>query len=357
MTDPSKTPAGWYDDGSGNLRYWDGSAWTEHRAPGPAATQPPADASGESSGAASSAAASSAPEATTLGDAPTAIVPPVDPITPTPAVQSPYGAAAMGSPVATATAEAPPTAPATKPHVLGIIALVVAALGFICACIPAAAIVGWILLPIAFVLSIVTLFLKGKKWPAITGLIVSIVGTIVGFIVFFAVVATSVDEALGDFDDVIAEASEAAEDLPDADEPVEDAEPEPVGNLAFGEAMVWEDGVELTVSAPEGYTPGEFAAGADLANNIVFTMTIVNNSSENLEPFPFPRLSSGGQEASQIFDITADGQSIGTPPTTVILPGQSVTWQSAWSVADPSSLTMQVSPSFEYDDAVFTNLP
>ncbi len=27
------TPAGWYDDGHGQLRWWDGSRWTEHTAP------------------------------------------------------------------------------------------------------------------------------------------------------------------------------------------------------------------------------------------------------------------------------------------------------------------------------------
>jgi len=30
-------PAGWYDDGSGAMRYWDGSAWTGHVASAPAA--------------------------------------------------------------------------------------------------------------------------------------------------------------------------------------------------------------------------------------------------------------------------------------------------------------------------------
>lgn len=24
------TPAGWYDDGQGQVRWWDGSTWTEH---------------------------------------------------------------------------------------------------------------------------------------------------------------------------------------------------------------------------------------------------------------------------------------------------------------------------------------
>jgi Protein of unknown function (DUF2510) len=321
MTDPSKTPAGWYDDGSGNLRYWDGTAWTEHTAPGTGATQPSAEASSEAS-----------------------------------AAQTLRYSAAAATGAAVATAEAPATAPATKPHVLGIIALIVAAIGFVFACIPGALIVGWVLLPIAFVLSIVALFLKGKKWPAITGLIVSIVGTIVGVVVFFAVVSNSFGEAFEELDGVIASASEAAEASeasPDVDEP---AEPEPVANLAFGDTMIWEDNVELTVSAPEGYTPSEYAAGADFPNNLAFTITITNNSSENLEPVPYVRLSSGGQEASQIFDVTGDGEDVGIPPTTVILPGQSVTWKSAWSVADPNSLTMQVSPSFEYEDAVFTNL-
>src|SRR3981081_2553752 len=44
MTTPP-TPAGWYPDpdGSGGQRYWDGSAWTEHQAPGIATTPEPSE--------------------------------------------------------------------------------------------------------------------------------------------------------------------------------------------------------------------------------------------------------------------------------------------------------------------------
>ncbi|MBM7829362.1 hypothetical protein JOE59_000067 [Agromyces cerinus] len=65
MNDLGKNvPAGWYDDGTGGQRYWDGQAWTDHTAPGAAAataTAPiamdladaavygPADASSEAS--------------------------------------------------------------------------------------------------------------------------------------------------------------------------------------------------------------------------------------------------------------------------------------------------------------------
>ena len=43
MTDtPAAAPAGWYDDGSGRQRYWDGAAWTEHFAPTPDPAAPAA---------------------------------------------------------------------------------------------------------------------------------------------------------------------------------------------------------------------------------------------------------------------------------------------------------------------------
>lgn len=88
-------------------------------------------------------------------------------------------------------------APAQKHNVVALVAMIVALVGFVFACIPGALMVGWILLPIAFVLSIVSLFLKGdRKWMGVVGLIVSIVGTIVGFIVFFALMATSIDQAI-----------------------------------------------------------------------------------------------------------------------------------------------------------------
>lgn len=40
----ANAPAGWFDQGDGTQRYWDGNAWTEHRAPA-ASAQPPAASS------------------------------------------------------------------------------------------------------------------------------------------------------------------------------------------------------------------------------------------------------------------------------------------------------------------------
>ncbi|SFR83503.1 Protein of unknown function [Agromyces sp. CF514] len=365
MSDPTNngTPAGWYDDGSGRQRYWDGQQWTDQFAPAEAAETPPEAPSIPEPVVPPEAAEAAAPT-TPYGTAPTTPygTAPTTPYGTAPAAPA-YGAAATspafaqpGAAAASGTQMPPgttPPAPKGRPHVLGIIALVVAAVGFVFACIPGALIVGWVLLPIAFILAIVALFMHGAKWAAITALIVSVVGTVVGFVVFFAFISTTVNDAIDTLPSEIAEASEEA----DASEEPADEEPPPaVETLAFGDTMAWEDGLELTVSAPETYTPTEFAAGADLAANLVFTLTITNNTTENFEPAVYSRLSSAGQEGSQIFDMPADGTQIGIPPTTVVLPGESVTWQEAWSVADPNSLTMQITPNFDYADAIFTNL-
>lgn len=104
-----------------------------------------------------------------------------------------------------------PRKPKKQSNVVGLIALIASALGFIFACIPGALIVGWVLLPIAFVLAIVSLFFKRKvKWTGVTALIVSIVGTIVGFVVFSSVVATSFDNAFGSGDTTVAPPSAGA---------------------------------------------------------------------------------------------------------------------------------------------------
>ena len=416
MSDPTKAPAGWYEDGSGGRRYWDGEAWTQYTAPGFAGASGSDAAS--AAGAGEEAAAADATPTTPIGnddatvpiDGPTipyvwgagaaagggsaygegvpaasgygdsTTVPSgwndptaryddpdpsaftASPTAPTENYGAQFAAPYTPQPTAVMTAQHPFTEPSNPPpNVVGIIALVVAIAGFVFAVIPDVMGVAWILLPVAFVLSLVGLFARGAKWPAVTGLVISIVAAIVGIVVF-------VNALIGSFGDVWDTIDEAIPDATDVPQPGDDApfgEPEqpaaPVGNLAFGDTMTWDDGVALTVSAPEPYTPSPFAVGSTLADNVVFTMTITNNSTENLQPVPFPTLTSADQEASQIFDVGEDlegnGDDVGIPPTAIVPPGGTVSWRVAWSVADPASLTMQASPSFAYANATFTNVP
>ncbi|MEV7607885.1 DUF2510 domain-containing protein [Microbacterium sp. NPDC089320] len=303
------TPAGWYDDGSGRQRWWDGTQWTEHFAPvvdsapsgaddsvaagsEESATHPgsgSSDAAGgtstdaipDSAAAAETAASiesvaavesqswntpapsdsrveaqaptgtsadegavdptagetgggheqsSSAPEATPRTDD---VVPPyanaagpsdgapayagaASPSYPQeyPVAPAYPGSAAPGYPGATAYAptgqqygapagyppaygSSTPAAPA-GPSILGLVGLGLAALGTILSCIPVIFWLGWLLLGVGFITSLISLFLKGKKWPGISGLILSVIGAIIAVVMFFVIVFATVSEAVRD---------------------------------------------------------------------------------------------------------------------------------------------------------------
>lgn len=131
----------------------------------------------------------------------------------------------------------PPQAVKGKRNIVGIIALVVAVVGFIFACIPGALVLGWILLPVGLIMGIVAVCLKGKvKWQGITAIIVSVVGTIVGFVVFSAVVVASLSTALNGNVEVTSpdEPGVVAEESEDS-EPAEDAEEAPAAQLGTRE--------------------------------------------------------------------------------------------------------------------------
>lgn len=139
------TPAGWYDDGSGRQRWWDGAQWTDSFAP----TQS----------------------------------------VPAPAQSTPT---AYGYPAAPLTTGAP------VPPVLGFVGLGLAVVGTIVACIPVVFGLGAVILLAAFVLSLIAIFKKGTaKWPSIVGMILSVVGGFIGTIILVVSLVTNVDSTLG----------------------------------------------------------------------------------------------------------------------------------------------------------------
>lgn len=128
MTDASAAavPAGWYPaaHAAGQLRYWDGLRWHDVPAPTPAS----------------------------------------------PAARAITGVEQRGNQV-------------------GRIALIAAIAGTIFACWPGWFLAGWVLLPAAFVLGIVAVALPGRtRGNAVSAIVISIIGTIAGFSVFFSTV-------------------------------------------------------------------------------------------------------------------------------------------------------------------------
>ncbi|WP_062077094.1 hypothetical protein [Demequina globuliformis] len=148
-----------------------------------------------------------------------------------------------------------PAAEAPAKNRMGLIALITAAAGFLFACIPGALIVGWILLPVGFILGIVAVTRKGqKKGMGIAAIIVSVVGTIVGVIVFLAVAATAVSDAFeeaGGGDTVVVTEDEA------------DAGAEPSAAAEAGD----EDAAPQEATAEAGTRDNPYAFGDVIENN------------------------------------------------------------------------------------------
>ncbi|MDL5487692.1 hypothetical protein [Microbacterium wangruii] len=115
---------------------------------------------------------------------------------PHPEGQAPTIGAPTPPPHQTRPADPAPTPGGRPLNVLGLAALIAAVVGTVLACIPGIMFVGWILLPIAFVVGIVSLFRRGQgKALGIAALITSAVGTIIGFIAFFIMVGFAVTQA------------------------------------------------------------------------------------------------------------------------------------------------------------------
>lgn len=101
-------------------------------------------------------------------------------------------------------AGAPQTTPTPPPqtrekNVVGLVALILSVLGFVFACVPGALVVGWILLPVGFILGIVAVTRKDrKKATGVAAIVVSVVGTIVGVIVFVVIAAGAVSDGIDD---------------------------------------------------------------------------------------------------------------------------------------------------------------
>ncbi|MGY1822748.1 hypothetical protein [Geodermatophilus sp. SYSU D00079] len=126
-------------------------------------------------------------------------------------------------------------------------------------------------------------------------------------------------------------------------------------NPRFGETYTYENGLAVTVGPPQPYTPSDSAAVGEPAPPafVVFDVTVVNGTTGNYDPVSFSAsLQSGVTEEEQVYD-SANG--IGGTPSTTLLPGRESVFRLAFGATDPADLVMEVSPSFEYESAIFTS--
>jgi hypothetical protein len=250
--------------------------------------------------------------------------------------QQPYGGAPTGAPAYGQAPQSPQGG-----NGLGIASIVVGGVGLLLS------FVGFGVIPaiVGLVLGIIALVKKkGARMLALIGTIVSGLGVLIGIavVIFGVIVGLASVQAINESLPTSGSIDSGDTGTADGDASAE--------NNAFGDTFTYDDGIALTVSAPEAYTPGEYSSGADQAASVVFTVTIENGTDANFDPMPYETATSGGVEASKVYD-----SDIESSPTTVVPAGQSISYRIVFSVADADQIVFQMSPSFDYDDVVFTS--
>ena len=131
------------------------------------------------------------------------------------------------------------------------------------------------------------------------------------------------------------------------------AEQAPAPNPKFGETFNYENGLSVTVSSPEPYTPSDSAALGSEPNNVKFNVKVVNGTQENFNlAGVYATVQSGNTEGTPVFD-SANG--IESAPPTPLLPGRESTWDLVFGVTDPADIVMQIQPGvFELDPIIYT---
>lgn len=160
-------------------------------------------------------------------------------------------------------------------------------------------------------------------------------------------VAVGATAACGPVTEVATVGEPAAVETPES---AADTQPEAEELLmaAFGEAITWADGVEVTVGVPAPIKPSEYAAGHTYAEAYSLEVNIANNSDVAVDAFLMITAASGDQEAEQIFD--EEGQlGINEQP---VLPGRSTKFTVGFSADGPLDL-VTVQPGFDHKPGYF----
>lgn len=249
---------------------------------------------------------------------------------------------------------APAQAPGTHParNGLGIAALVLGIIGTVSGLIP---LFFWLAGILGLIALILGLSGRGRAkrgeatnkgvatFGAVLGL-VALVLSVVGAVLTFKAVDDVVDEIKDS-----APASAAAKPAESGGDAAKDDAKGTAETLEAGDTAVYEDGLEVTVSAPTAYTADEFAIGHTKGNSAYTVSVVIENKGK--EKFDATlasvdaRAGQDGVDAEQIFDGAVGEGFSGT-----VLPGKKITAEFAFDApADAENLTVEVSPGFDWD--------
>ncbi|MFP3987940.1 DUF4190 domain-containing protein [Streptomyces sp. E11-3] len=251
-------------------------------------------------------------------------------------------------------------------NALGISALILGIVGLLTGLVPILFWLAAVLGVIALVLGLVGARRAARGYA--TNRRMSITGAVLGVLALALSVigALIVNDAFKDLERNLSptETTTTAPPTPAATTPEDDESAEPgkattpatKGALDFGATQHYEDGVEVTVSAPRSFSPSDTAAGHSSGHRAVTVdITVRNNSDERLglALFRVQAKDADGRTAERIFDSAAN---ILSGLSGTVLPGRQAVATYAFGLppnAD-ASLDVEVRPEFDRDSAIWS---
>lgn len=120
----------------------------------------------------------------------------------------------------------------------------------------------------------------------------------------------------------------------------------------FDQTVTYDDGLQISVAAPESFSPSPQASGAGQPANIAVTVTVYNGGAIDFVPGTVTSVVSAGASGNPIVD-PSNGMT-GLPPAATVPPGSTVSYVEAYSVADADDVVYVVTPAAAYLPARFT---
>ncbi|MER5962080.1 DUF4352 domain-containing protein [Streptomyces sp. NPDC002057] len=251
--------------------------------------------------------------------------------------------------------QVPPTAAPLTPmrNGLGTAALILGIIGTLSGLIPLLFWLAGILGLIALILGLVG---KGRvkrgeannKGVTLTGAILglaALVLSVVGMVITFTAVSDAVDE----IDKAI---KDSAPKDPSAKAPADSSKApaaEKGTSLADGDTSVYDDDLQVTVSDPKPYTPGEYAVGHTKGNKAYQVTVVIENAGKAKFDTALANVSARAGKnsvtAEQVFDDKTGAGFEGT-----VLPGKKATAVFVFDTPkDAKNLTVEVNPGWDYN--------
>lgn len=119
---------------------------------------------------------------------------------------------------------------------------------------------------------------------------------------------------------------------------------------ALGERFEYDDGLAVSVTAPELFMPSATATMGPEPDYISVTVTVVNGTENDFSPLDVTvTVASGGGQGGDVLDPDSG---IGAPDA-AIAPGQEASWKLAFGVLDGQDVTVNVQPGIDRDPVIF----